>query len=199
MRVARPAILRGDGAALIPLTRGLFTVVDEEWAWLSKWLWSVSDDGGRGLYAIRWAPIIEGPRAMIRMHRIILDLQDPKTGINHGEPGLEVDHINGDGLDNRRANLRSSIHAQNALNRRLGLATKTGYKGVNLYRNRFRALLWSKDHRRYLGSHTTAIDAARAYDAAAVAHFGIFARLNLPDEAPGPCPCRGCRTRPGRV
>ena len=181
----RSAILRGDGTALIPLTRSLFAVVDEEWAWLAKWLWHAVPSGKKEKewYAGRMPGWIRDKRIMIWMHRIILGLQDPETGTSLVEHTIEADHISGDGLDNRRANLRRATRSQNAANRSLRPRTKTGYRGVSRSGNRFYARLMSQGTQHYLGMYSTAIEAARAYDAAAHAHHGAFATPNFPNEA----------------
>jgi hypothetical protein len=106
------------------------------------------------------------------MHRLILD----------AGPGQIVDHINGDGLDNRRENLRLVTAAQNNHNRRPqgALPFKGVYKAKG--RTRYRASMTIGDRRLNLGSYSTAEEAARAYDAAAVSAFGEFAWLNFPEE-----------------
>lgn len=116
----------------------------------------------------------------IRMHRFIL-----------GAPAqLDVDHKNGDKLDNRRANLRLCTrkgNSQNSPKRRVGTYTSI-YKGVCLLK-RARTKKWLASIRvdgRLIGlrQYASEIEAARAYDAAAAVHFGEFARLNFPAEAP---------------
>ena len=93
-----------------------------------------------------------------------------------------VDHVNGDGLDNRRTNLRPADHSLNGANRRLGSNNTSGYKGVSRHKTRWQAVLRAKGQRYYLGSYATAEQAARAYDAAAAEHFGPYARLNFPRQ-----------------
>ena len=94
-----------------------------------------------------------------------------------------VDHINGDGLDNRRANLRAATPAQNGMNRTIGRNNTSGYKGVVRNRANWRARLETGGRIIQLGTFGTREEAARAYDAAAVEHFGEFALLNFPQTA----------------
>lgn len=119
------------------------------------------------MYAAR----TEGPRRNMRrfaMHRVILEA--PK--------GMEVDHINHNTLDNRRENLRLCERFQNNGNRGVGRHNKSGLKGVNFDRNRWKAEISVKNKTVYLGRFKTKEDAGRAYDVAAINHFGQFARTN---------------------
>lgn len=93
-----------------------------------------------------------------------------------------TDHIDGDGLNNTRANLRPATIQQNAMNRSITKRNTTGFKGVDFYRGRFRARLGIDGRQRYLGIYATAEEAARVYDAAARTTFGAYARLNFPKE-----------------
>lgn len=101
-----------------------------------------------------------------------------------------VDHVNHNGLDNRRTNLRSGAQWQNRGNarkpkiNRLGGVTSSGYKGVSRQsgRNRWRATIRSNSASMNLGSFVDEIEAARAYDRAALEVFGTFACLNFPEE-----------------
>lgn len=89
-----------------------------------------------------------------------------------------ADHINHDGLDNRRINLRPATVAQNAQNRRRYSSNTSGFKGVYLEHGRWRAHI-GHPHR-HLGCFATKEEAARAYDAAALAMWGEYAHLNFP-------------------
>jgi hypothetical protein len=109
---------------------------------------------------------------MISIHREIMNAPD----------GLLVDHKNGDGLDNRRSNLRLATHSQNQCNK-LKIKTKvtSQYVGVHFDKRRSQ---WATSIRNngktiWLGRFDSEIDAAKAYDQAAKKHHGEFARLNF--------------------
>ena len=93
----------------------------------------------------------------------------------------QTDHANGDGLDNRRANLRPADHSQNQANR-IRLNGTSGFRGVCWHKRkrRWQASLKRDQRRIHLGYFDTPEEAARAYDAAAVAAWGEYARPNFP-------------------
>lgn len=157
---------------LIPLSKGQFAIVDDEdYDWLTRWKWRIriKKDRPNIFYVIRSAK--NGP---ISMHRTILpDIP----------AGMEIDHINGNPLDNRRSNLRICTHRQNACNRKK-MSQTSQYKGVtwNKRSSKWQAQVMSHQKMFYLGLFTSEFDAAKAYDAAARKHFGEFARLNFPES-----------------
>lgn len=98
-----------------------------------------------------------------------------------------VDHINGDSLDNRTANLRIATKSQNGANRgadRRRIGTSSRHKGVSWRKNRncWGAYIHVDGKTRYLGSFRSEDDAARAYNKAATEAWGAFARLNDVEE-----------------
>lgn len=101
------------------------------------------------------------------MHRVIL-------GLDHGDPRV-ADHIDGNGLNNARSNLRICTNAENVRNRRRS-STNSGYKGVYKVPSGFVAKIG--EHNRYLGFFKSKHAAALAYNKAAVERFGQFAALN---------------------
>jgi hypothetical protein len=94
--------------------------------------------------------------------------------------GQVVDHINHDGLDNRRCNLRVCSHAENVRNQRGQRGRSSGYKGVSRDRRlgKWRAQIWHNGKHTYLGLFESEAAAARAYNAKARDLFGAFAYLN---------------------
>ncbi len=92
--------------------------------------------------------------------------------------GQDVDHVNGDGLDNTQGNLRLASCAQNAQNRRLYSSNKTGYKGVYKRGRKWAASIGVNRRSINLGVFETPELAAAAYNEAAARHFGEYARLN---------------------
>jgi hypothetical protein len=109
-------------------------------------------------------------RKTIRMHRLILAAPE----------GVLVDHINGNGLDNRRANLRLASRTQNGANARLSQRNTSGFKGVTWRTdlNRWQAYIKIGKKREHLGYFITAEAAAAAYDRRAGQVWGEFATLN---------------------
>ena len=110
-------------------------------------------------------------------------------------PYALTDHVNGNTLDNTRANLREATHRQNSMNRGLRSDSQHGYKGVHWVssRQQYRARIQVGDKRIHSGYYGTAIEAARAYDALAREHYGEWARLNFPDESGHALPSRPTR------
>lgn len=125
----------------ILLTQGKVALVDDEdYPELSKYRWCAHKDGNT-YYAMRHSPTINGKRHTILMHVVI-----------SGTPkGMETDHINGNGLDNRRENLRVVTRRENTQNRHSPKSSK--YPGVTWHKQRGKWMAYinvgSKQH--YLG------------------------------------------------
>jgi hypothetical protein len=91
-----------------------------------------------------------------------------------------TDHRNGDGLDNRRENLRLADASLNQANR-IRLRGTSGYRGVTRHKcGRWQAAIKVRGQHRYLGLFSKPEEAAQAYDAAALAAWGEYARPNFP-------------------
>jgi hypothetical protein len=152
----------------IPLTRGFAALVDEaDAACLNQWKWRVIACNGL-FYACRWGEKVDGKRRLVLMHRAILDA--PK--------GMVVDHVNGDGLDNTRANIRLATHFQNNGNRRTNYNSATGLKGVVIRKNQpgYSARIMVNGVGISKSGFKTAEAAKAHYDMLAAAAFGEFAR-----------------------
>jgi len=121
---------------------------------------------------LRYAVAREYPNVIL-MHRLIMDAKD----------GQLVDHIDGNGLNNQRENLRLCTRRQNLQNiRKRNFSRKTSrFKGVRYRANygTFHAEIECSPHRLHLGAYESEHDAAVAYDAAAHLLFGPFARPNF--------------------
>lgn len=160
----------------IPLSKtgkhaGLYeTIVSPEDADLSEQSWCVKPvTRSRVLYAMRTAY-----HKTILMHRIVLERVLDRPLVK----GEFVDHINGDGLDNRRKNLRLATTQQNRGNA-TSHSNATGYKGVSWHKQgkKYQAKIKVNNKTIYLGLHKTAEEAHAAYCEAAVKYFGEFARF----------------------
>lgn len=155
----------------IPLSRGKAALVDDaDYDWLNQWKWTYCARKNTG-YAYRNVYANSQYVERIYMHRaILMPLED-----------METDHINGDGLDNRRSNLRSCTHTQNVGNSRKQEGMTSQYKGV----------CWDRSYGywmgqiggKHLGSFESEEEAAIAYNQAARKRYGAYARLNaVPDR-----------------
>jgi hypothetical protein len=165
----------GDAFRRIYLGEGLWTIVSvADYYRFGCLKWSIEGQDGK-FYAIRGKRIDKNNVIKSRLHREIMEA--PK--------GLLVDHRNGNGLDNRRSNLRIATHGENIQNRRKKRSATSRYIGVSFEdrSGKWRARVMYKGKRVWLGRFDSEIDAGKAYDAAANKYYGEFARLNFPEES----------------
>jgi hypothetical protein len=173
-RVKRHAVTQPLDASyrLIPLTQNLNAVVDAaDYEWLSQWSWCASQSPWKKLfYAVR--RVRKGENlTTASMHRLIF--------------GGTCDHINRNGLDNRRANLRAATPAQQMQNQSLRSSNTSGFRGVSWQSRvgKWRASVHQNGKPIYLGYFTDKEQAAKIRDEAAKALYGEFAVLNFPETA----------------
>lgn len=163
---------------LIKLTKGYFTKVDDDdYERFNKYKWyaGLSNHLPR---ARRW---IQNKKYK-KLFYLSREIMNAPKGIN-------VDHVNGDTLDNRKCNLRFCTNQQNLENRSKNKRNISGYKGVVpgsiSHPNKWRAQIGTRRNRKSktynLGHYDTKEEAARAYDKKAKELFGDFARLNFSD------------------
>lgn len=157
--------------AELPLVRGGVAIIDEaDLPLVGSRAWTLSPARSPSTSYVVASTTLNGETTVPRLHRVILG----------AKPGQSVDHINGNGLDNRRSNLRICTHAENMRNRRRNYNNKSGYKGVTPDRNgRYRVNIGIDGKFIALGCYASPEEGAWAYDRAAVEHFGPFARLNF--------------------
>lgn len=159
----------------IPLTQGKIALVDNaDFEHLNQWKYYAVRSRGKW-YAARSPSRKLGKRKNIFMHNDIM--QTP--------PDKEVDHIDRDGLNNQRYNLRLAVHLQNSGNRGKQSDNTSGYKGAYFHKLRhsrpWGANIGVDGTLIHLGYFYTVEEAARAYDQAAKKYFGEFANLNFPE------------------
>lgn len=164
IRPLRPLV---GGVVEVPLTRGYVALIDEADAGrVGAHNWCVMLNPRTPTpYAIRNA----GGRGTVYLHRFILDAPSD----------VEVDHASGDGLDNRRANLRQCTAEQNGCNRRKFIVGRSRFKGVTWHPSGWRARIRLSGRLTHLGFFDSEREAALVYDVAARDFHGPFASPNF--------------------
>lgn len=152
----------------ISLTQGQVAIVDDEdFEWLSQWKWHVRK--ARGKYYAKRSGWVNSTYKNVHMHKVILGIEDQF-----------VDHKDGNPLNNTRSNLRIASSQQNSRNREKQSNNTSGCKGVSWCKRRkkWQARIWIDRKEFHLGYFSVLKEASDAYDAAAILHFGEFARPN---------------------
>lgn len=151
----------------INLTQGEYALVDDEdYEFLSQWKWCTFKREGYTSYAIH-----SQNKKTTYMHRLLMK----------AKKGEHVDHINHDGLNNQRSNLRLCTRAQNQWNARKSKKNTSGYKGVMWHKSnkQWEAKIMANRKYMYLGSFQKKSDAVKVYREAAKEYHGEFANTNL--------------------
>jgi hypothetical protein len=154
----------------IPLTQGKVALIDDEdYEKLKNYKFYAHTD------CYNWYCECKIKRRQTKMHRLILN---PKNN-------EQVDHINGNGLDNRRCNLRIATQSQNRANSKKQRNTPSKYKGAYWKEpnKKWQSMIQKNEKIYYLGLFEKEEDAAKAYDKAAKELFGEFARLNFKEAS----------------
>jgi len=151
----------------ICLTRGISTLVDDQdFDWLNQWKWHTKV-GKNSFYATR--TIADGGRRItIWMHRLITGVTDKNTF---------CDHIDGNGLNNQRSNLRICNRQENNRNAKARIG-KSAFKGVDIHNGKYRVRIKDGCRSIHIGYYSDERLAAIAYNEAATKLHGEFARLN---------------------
>jgi len=160
----------------IYLGEGRFTIVDpHDFYWFNNFHWCLKQNGPR-LYAVRLIGASDNRTRILSLHREIMK----------APPTLLVDHRNGNGLDNRRDNLRLATHSQNQCNKGKSRSNSSSrFIGVYFEKRsgRWVAKIVLHGKRIWLGRFTDELSAAHAYDKAALEYHKDFARLNFPNQS----------------
>jgi hypothetical protein len=165
--VTRPVRIEGD-VAYVPLSQGYEAVIDAaDVPIIAGYTWTAIK-GGRTVYASRAMRLPCGKRRPRRIHQQLLN----------SPPGFFIDHIDGDGLNNRRSNLRYASRVENGQNAKLRSDNTSGFKGVSWDKKarKWRAHIQVNGRLRSLGTFDAPDIAHAAYVKAARESFGDFAR-----------------------
>lgn len=177
MTPQQAAALTDEEIRVIYNSRGLKVLIDDEDAHLIEG-WSVYPSKNRN---VQYAHLIRWDRKKKRqvkklLHRVIMNAPD----------GLMVCHLNGNGLDCRKSNLRLGDAKKNGSSYRTKRnRAASGFRGVHRNNGRgkkWTVMFWDNGKSVYLGRYDSEEEAARTYDREAIKRFGEFAHLNFPDE-----------------
>ena len=167
---------RPDSVREIPLTKGYVALVDEgDYERISAFRWHVLSGRSGNRYGVRWGPRVLGKPTHVYMHHAVLQTL----------PGIRVDHRDGDGLNNTRANLRPATASQNNIARiRLRKDKTSKFRGVSwdAHNQKWRAAATFQKKCRNFGNFDQEEDAARAFDHGVARLYGEWARFNFPEE-----------------
>jgi hypothetical protein len=159
----------------IDLGDDVYTIVDQDVYYrLGHHKWHLRGSNAKKFYAVRDVKTGPGRTKQLGLHREIMN--EPK--------GLLVDHKNGNSLDNRIANLHSATWSENAQNRPKKQNTSSRFKGVSFHKQykKWGATICYQGKNILLGWFVNEIDAAKAYDRAALKYYGEFAKVNFAAE-----------------
>lgn len=155
----------------IKLTQGKVALVDDEdyERLMAMGKWYSSRQSSKIDYSI-CTILIDGKYKTFGMHKVILGIRE----------GFVIDHIDGNGLNNIKSNLRHCTIAENCRNRRSHTGTSSSFKGVSWNKKNLKYIAYiCVDYKQiYLGSFNNEVAAAKAHNRAALIHHGEFARLN---------------------
>ena len=153
----------------IKLTQGKVAIVDDaDFEYLNQFKWYANNN-----YAVRCFTVSKNKVNRILMHREIMKISK----------GLIIDHIDRNGLNNQKNNLRICTNSQNLMNRCKNINNTSGFKGVvyNKLDKKYRAKIYFNSKCISLGCYIDPKDAAKAYNEAALKYHGEFANLNKID------------------
>lgn len=172
VKAIRPILIEGD-VAFVTLSKGYVAVIDatdvpivDGYNWCAK-IDRRSDGTVRSVYAVRNSKH-DGRNTLVHLHRVLLCAPE----------GLEVDHKDGDGLNNRRSNIRLASRRENQRNQRRNTSNSSGVKGVSFYKSRakWHARIKRDGKRFHLGFFASLEEAASAYKQASAQMHGEFGR-----------------------
>jgi hypothetical protein len=156
---------RGGTMKRIELTQGKYATVDDvDYEKVSQHKWWAQQSN---LSDHLWYAMTKIDTQVVSLHRFLMEC-----------PKGEVDHKDGDGLNNRRANLREVTKTQQRMNQKRFKNNQSGFKGVRWEANKWRARIGVNNKHIHLGRFENKLDAAKAYNDAAQKYFGQYARLN---------------------
>ena len=172
--------IRIDGdTAYVPLTQGYEALIDaDDVGLVSGHNWAaLLNPKKRNVYARHTKNLGDGKYKTVQMHRLLLGFPN----------GMQVDHIDGNGLNNRRCNLRTATQSQNMHNRFLSKSNKSGVRGVCWCKRtgKWRVGITLNKKQKHIGYFSDLDEATAAYAAASLKYHGAFGRCHKRPEDEG--------------